>query len=98
MAKAIRSRIFPCHIYARSSGVQKMIHRSAKFHKGDWATPQAYRCMSCGTRWDAGEFAGGNPRSVVCSNCYGERIEIVALKVERVNWEEIMKETREVRG
>ncbi len=92
MAKAIRSRIFPCHISARSSGVQKMIHRSAQLRGGDWATPQSFRCMSCGTRWDASDIAQANPRAVVCSNCYGERIEIVSLKVERVNWKEVMKE------
>ena len=57
--------------------------------------PKAIRSrifLSCGTRWDASEFDGGNPRGVVCSNCYGERVEIVALKVERVNWTEVMKE------
>lgn len=95
MVKAIRSRIFQCNIYARNKSVQAMIHRSAQLRGGDWATPQAYRCMSCGTRWDASEFDGGSPQNVVCSNCYSERVEIVALKVERVNWEEVMKEAGE---
>lgn len=95
MAKAIRSRIFPCHIDASNKHVWRMINRSARRRGGDWAEPQSFRCFSCGTRWDASEFAGGSPQTVVCSNCYGERIEIVALKVERVNWAEVMKEAGE---
>lgn len=93
MAKAIRSRIFPCQIDASNKHVWRMINRSARRRGGDWAEPQSFRCFSCGTRWDAGEFAGSHePMRLTCSNCYGERIEIVALKVERVNWTEVMKE------
>jgi DNA-directed RNA polymerase subunit RPC12/RpoP len=56
-----------------------------RFHC-DAIDPMEYECARCGCAWDDAVLT--DYRKVVCSNCYSERVLLVAVRLTFHNWGE----------
>lgn len=75
--------------------INKSLYEVAHGNGGDWCLPSEFRCKQCGAEWSRADFSGGDdPETATCSSCYGSRVYIVGVQVERANWARIGEEER----
>lgn len=81
----IRTLFARCSIVARDSKAIETTHATAKKYHADHAQPWACRCTDCRIEWalDLSDW-----KTVTCSNCYGEHVRVVWVRLEFQNWGE----------
>ena len=78
----IKTRIVKCNVrcgkFAKSP-IKQMIRAGGRY--GSRGTdPWGFRCAGCRCEWDGLPLA--DIREVSCSNCYGDNIRLVAIRIE----------------
>lgn len=86
----------PCRILGRSKSAFKRLQRLEKGLFCDGIDPLEYECACCHTKWDDAVLT--DYREVVCSNCYSERVLLVAVRLTFHNWGEQNGGVKEMRG
>jgi Zn finger protein HypA/HybF involved in hydrogenase expression len=79
--------IIKCSIEAgkfAANPIRQMVRRGEQL--GAIATdPLEFRCSDCRLRWEADTFT--DVRTVVCSNCYSDKVRMTAIRIEvRDDW------------
>ena len=76
----------PCRILTRSGSAAARLHKLSKRFYADGIDPIEYKCTQCGCSWD--EAVLTDYREVTCSNCYSERVLLVAVRLTFHDWGE----------
>lgn len=63
-------------------GAREAMHREALKNNANYAEAGRFVCKDCMTAWSYNDFSGGTElESIVCSQCYGERVLITELRL-----------------
>ena len=75
-----------CTVLARSKSAPRQLREIAERYSADGIDPLACKCMACGCEWD--DVLLRDYRTMSCSNCYGDRVIITAIRLSFNDWGE----------
>ena len=78
----MKTAIIKCSIEAgkfAENPIRQMIRRGDKLGAVN-TDPHEFRCVECRLRWEADGWC--DLRTVVCSNCYSDKVRLAAIRIE----------------